>query len=452
MKILSLALISSLLTSSALFGVTLNPTKSENSLVIYNSGVALVHEKRELSIKKDESKIIYEDVASSIDTDSVNIILPKSIELFSQQYRFDKLTKNKLLNAYIGKDIEVKVKKDANEFKIIKAKLLSNDGVNAIIKTMTNYIITVDTKNIIFKNIPSELITKPSLVWNVKAKENLESKISIDYLIKNIRYKSDYILNLNQDKADLSGWITINNRSGKSFKNTSLNILAGDINRARENKVYYNSRKVVMAMDSAPSVKRKAFEGYHFYSIPFKVDISNNEKTQIKFVSQKGIDIKRKYSVRMSNPNHIKGEMKHSINQYVTIEGLKYPLPKGVVRTYSKLKGVNILLGESSINHTPKDSKISLLLGKNFDIKATETLINYDKSTWSIESDLKYSIKNSSNRAKTVEILIPFNNNEGSKVQSDESYSFTKGNMVTFNIRVKADSTKEFNVSFKTKR
>jgi hypothetical protein len=154
----------------------------------------------------------------------------------------------------------------------------------------------------------------------------------------------------------------------------------------------------------------------------------------------------------MSNPNHIKGEMKHSINQYVTIEGLKYPLPKGVVRTYSKLKGVNILLGESSINHTPKDSKISLLLGKNFDIKATETLINYDKSTWSIESDLKYSIKNSSNRAKTVEILIPFNNNEGSKVQSDESYSFTKGNMVTFNIRVKADSTKEFNVSFKTKR
>jgi hypothetical protein len=317
---------------------------------------------------------------------------------------------------------------------------------------MTNYIITVDTKNIIFKNIPSELITKPSLVWNVKAKENLESKISIDYLIKNIRYKSDYILNLNQDKADLSGWITINNRSGKSFKNTSLNILAGDINRARENKVYYNSRKVVMAMDSAPSVKRKAFEGYHFYSIPFKVDISNNEKTQIKFVSQKGIDIKRKYSVRMSNPNHIKGEMKHSINQYVTIEGLKYPLPKGVVRTYSKLKGVNILLGESSINHTPKDTKISLLLGKNFDIKATETLINYDKSTWSIESDLNYSIKNSSNRAKTVEILIPFNNNEGSKVQSDESYSFTKGNMVTFNIRVKADSTKEFNVSFKTKR
>jgi len=453
MKIISFSILSSLLISGTLFANTLNQNSANTSLIIYNSNVGLVHESRELKLKKDESKIIYEDVASTINTDSVNVNLPSAITLLSQQYRYDKLTHKKLLDAHIGKEISIKIKTNENKFKTIKATLLSNDGINSIVKIKNKDIITVESKNIIFKTIPEELITKPSLVWNIDTKKAVNSQIELDYLISQINWKSNYILNLKKDKADLSGWITIDNRSGKAFKNTNLHVLAGEINRARQPRVEYTRMaKSMSVMADSPAVSHQAHEGYHFYTVPFKVTLANNEKTQVKFIKQNNIDVKRKYSATMYNPNHLRGEIKHDVTQHVTFSGLKYPLPKGIVRSYSKLKNTNILLGESSLKHTPKDSPISLKLGKNFDVKVKETLEKRDDGRWNLDVDTKYSIKNSSSETKIVEILVPFNKNDGSKVTSDEKFTYTKGNLVTFKISVKAESSKEFKVHFKTKK
>ena len=451
MKILSIIAISSLFVS--LNALTLKEDNTQSSLVIYNSNIALVHEERVLDIKKDETKIIYEDVASSINTDSVNVVLPQDISIFSQQYRFDKLTQRKLLDAHIGKKIDVRVKDNAKNYQTISAILLSNDGVKCIVKTDSKIIVTVDTKNIIFKEIPEDLITKPSLVWNISSDAYIKSTIKIDYLINNINWKSNYILKLKDDTADLTGWITIDNRSGKSFKDTDLHVLAGDINKVSQVQPRYMRQKSMAVMaDSSVNVSHQAHEGYHFYTIPFKVSLSNNEKTQVKFIQEKNIDVKRKYSAKMYSPNHLKGEINHDVVQYVTFSGLKNPLPKGVVRSYSKLKKTNILLGESSLKHTPKDTPISLKLGKNFDVKVKETLVNFDDTKWQTNVDIKYTIKNSSKETKTVEILVPFNRNEGSKVTCEEKYEYTKGNLVTFNIEVQAESTQEFKVHFKTKK
>ena len=451
MKTLSLTIIFSILTTTTLFGLTLTPNTQNNSLIVYNSNIGLVHEVRKLNLKTDDKKIIYEGVASTINTDSVNVDLPNGITLFSQQYRFDKLTQKKLLDAHIGKKVSVRVEDNAKSFKTIQATLLSNDGANAIVKTDDKIIITVESKNIIFTSIPSELITKPSLVWNVSTSTDIESKMSIDYLINRIGWKSNYILNLKKDKANLTGWITIDNRSGKAFKDTNLHVLAGEINRAREPRVEYKMAKS-RVMNSEAVVNHQAHEGYHFYTIPFKVTLANNEKTQIKFIKENNLDVKRKYSATMQNPNYLRGEINHDVTQHITLKGFKYPLPKGIVRSYSKLKNTNILLGESSLKHTPKDTPISLKIGKNFDVKVKETLQKRDDGRWNLDIDLRYTVKNSSDEAKIIEILVPFNKNDRSEVSSDEKYTYTKGNLVTFNISVKPQSTKEFKVHFKTKK
>ncbi|MDQ7044444.1 MAG: hypothetical protein Q9M32_00825 [Sulfurimonas sp.] len=447
MKIILLLSALILVNASA---ITLPSTSSQNSLIVYNSNVGLVHEKRELKLQKNDRQIIYTGVASSINTDSVNVSLPSGISLYSQQYRYDKLSKAKLIDAHIGKSVQVKVAKDAKNFKVIDAVLLSNDGNSCIVKS-ENKIITVASKDIIFKSIPKELITKPSLVWNIKSKKNINSDLTIDYLINNISWKSNYILNLDGDNADLNGWITLDNRSGKSFKNTSLHVLAGELNRAQQPRHNYRVAKSMVMNDSMQGVTQQAHEGYHFYTIPFKVTLANNERTQIKFITQRDIPVKRKYTVTMSNPNYLRGESSRDVTQFISMKGLEYPLPSGIVRTYSKLEKTTILLGETRIKHTPKDTAISLKLGKNFDVKVKETLLNRDKGNWKLDVDAQYSIKNSSDETKDIEILIPFNKNDGSEVKSDVKYTFTKGNMVTFKLRVKANSTKKFKVFYRTK-
>ncbi|MCD6174068.1 MAG: hypothetical protein J7J96_09840, partial [Sulfurimonas sp.] len=95
---------------------------------------------------------------------------------------------------------------------------------------------------------------------------------------------------------------------------------------------------------------------------------------------------------------------------------------------------------------------ISLKIGKNFDVKVKETLQKRDDGRWNLDIDLRYTVKNSSDEAKIIEILVPFNKNDRSEVSSDEKYTYTKGNLVTFNISVKPQSTKEFKVHFKTKK
>ena len=388
MKKIYLGFISTLLLFS--YG---NATVLDNSLIVYNGNVGLVHESKNISIKKSDATITYEDVASTIETDSVNVKLPDSVKLYSQQYRFDKLTLTKLLDAHTDKPVQVRLMKDAKNFKIIDTTLLTNNGNSSLVRTKNKTIISVNSRDIIFKTIPSELLTKPSLVWNIKASKNLNTKMEIDYLIKNITWSSDYILNLNEKSARLSGWITIDNRSGKKFSDTSLYVLAGEINRATKPIYKREIMYVKSAMaDSAP-VSQEAHEGYHFYTIPFKVNLANNEKTQIKFTDKKSLKFSRKYSANLHNPLYLRGEIKSDVTQYIKLQGLDIPLPKGVVRTYSKLRDTSILLGETNIKHTPKDTKIDLKIGKNFDVKVTQTVLKRDDSQRYYIADINYTVK-----------------------------------------------------------
>lgn len=413
----------------------------ENSLLVYNGSIALVHEKRILDIKKDETQIVYEGVANTIQTDSINIKLPSSITLYSQQFRFDKLTHAKLLEAHIEKSIFFSNEKN----KQISATLLAYDNSKALVRTKENKIISINTEKIIFDNIPEELITKPSLVWNVDTKKTTKEAIEIDYLIHNLDYTNNYILDIDNKTATLSGWITINNRSGKAFNNTQLHVIAGEINR-QVHIPHYAVRS--MKADSNFEVATQAHEGYHLYTIPFKVNISNQEKTQIKFLEQKDIKFTRNYNATVSYPSLLTAMREHGVSQFISLEEQKFVLPKGVVRTYSKLNNQTILLGESSINHTAKNTSVELEIGKNFDTKVKENLVKSINNDKYIKNTIEYTLYNNSDEEKTISILVPFNKKIDSEIKSKQKYSFTKGNLATFIVSVKPNKTYTFEATF----
>ena len=200
MKNITLSTIALLLAVSSTYASTLNEKPTTNSLVVYNSNIGLVHEERQLSLDTKDTFIVYKDVASSIDTDSVNVKLPSGVTLYSQQYRYDKLTRAKLLEAFIGK--KVMVGKD-------KVTLLSYGGISCIIKTANNLIKSVNAKDIVFDAIPKALITKPSLVWNIKSeKVHDNSSMDLDYLIKNgCPYENLDFVAIENNQLDCLKWI-----------------------------------------------------------------------------------------------------------------------------------------------------------------------------------------------------------------------------------------------------
>ncbi|MGB6020099.1 MAG: hypothetical protein WBF77_10965 [Sulfurimonadaceae bacterium] len=445
-------LLISLFTSTLLSAGTVSSKPIDPSLVVYNGNLGLVHENRQMELNRGKQALVYNDVASSVITDSVNVTLPEGVTLYSQQYRFDQINAQKLALAHLGKSVKFYIK-TGSELMYKSGTLLSASS-QAVIKTAKTEIYTVPTSALIFSNIPKELITKPSLVWNVNAPKKSSTTLTLDYLINNISWKSNYVLNLDKKHADLSGWITIDNRSGKAFNNTKLTVLAGDINRA---VVPVNRRYMAKAataeMDGA-AVQELSHEGYHLYQIPFNVNLTNNEKTQIKFLDIKKITIERKYEVHLGNPFYFQGEQKHPVTQYLEIKSLEKVLPMGTIRSYSKEGETTLLLGESSINHTPKHEEVKVTLGKNFDLLAKSKMVSNSSDRYFNDSKVSYELTNRSKESKTVELLVPFTKRENgqSSISTKQKYSWKNGNMLSFNVAVKADSKKSFEVHFRAKK
>ena len=446
-------LLISLFTSSLLTAGTVSSKAIDPSLVVYNGNLGLVHENRQMQLDKGSQALIYNDVASSVITDSVNVTFPKGVILYSQQYRFDQINAQKLALAHLGKSVKFYIKTGSDL--MYKSGTLLSASSQAVIKTAQNEIYTVPTSALIFSDIPKELITKPSLVWNIKAPKKSDSLLTMDYLINNISWKSNYILNLSKDHVDLSGWISINNRSGKAFEDTKLTVLAGDINReVVPVKRRYMVKAAMMEMDGTAAVQELSHEGYHLYKIPFKVNLANNEKTQIKFLDIKHIPITRKYKANMGNPFYFQGEQKHAVTQYLEIKSLEKALPMGTIRSYSKEGETTLLLGESSINHTPKHEEIKVTLGKNFDLIVKSKMISNSSDRYYNDTKVSYELTNRSKKSKTVELLVPFikRGNGQSSVSTKKKYSWKNGNMLSFKVDVKADSKESFEVHFRAKK
>lgn len=439
------------LLSSLMFAASLSENPSDASLVIYNSGIGLVHEQRALSLDKGAQSIVYPGVATTVQTDSVNVKLPKGVTLYSQQYRFDKITLQKLLEAHIGKN--VRFRSGPEEAPVLREGVLLATAP-AVVRTDAGIESGIDAQDFLFEGIPDTLIMKPSLVWNVSAERAVRDEMNLDYLISNIGWKSDYVLHIDGDRGDLTGWITVDNRSGKRFEQIKLHLLAGEINRAMP-PVRYADVMMLEKTAAAPAVSEQAHEGYHLYTIPFKITLADNEKTQIKFLDRPSHKLTRRYEATALPPFAVSREQKHAVVQSAWLDPFDAPLPAGTVRTYSDAEGTTVLLGESTIANTPKNEKVELKLGKNFDLFAKEKLVERRDDGRYYDATVAYSLVNRSDERKTVALTVPgivSGNGFAVSVTTKAAYTRPDGNTIRFEQTLKPGETKSWEVDYKARK
>lgn len=445
-------LFTTLIAAPLLSAGALSSVVSAPSLVVYNTNLGLVHENRAVALEKGQQTLVCSDVPGSLIAESVNITLPKGVTLYSQQFRYDQINVNSLAQANLGKTVTFYIPTGSDL--MYKSGTLLYASSQALVKTADQKIYTVPITALVFDQTPKSLISKPSLVWNVNAPSSVKSTLSMDYLINNISWRSDYTLTLSQDFADLNGWITVNNRSGKAFNDTQLSLLAGNINRAAVPSERHYMAKAAFAESDAAAVQEHALEGYHLYPVPFKVSLANNESTQINFMRLKHIPVTHRYNTKLSYPHHIQSETKHQVNQYLVIKSLDQSLPMGTIRSYSKEKGEALLLGESMISHTPKHQSIDVALGKEIDLQVKEQMLDDNSDRYYSDTTVSYEVTNRSKTAKRIELLVPYVKRKNGQISVDtpQQYQWKDGNLLAFDVLVKADSKKVFDVHYRRKK
>ncbi len=368
-------------------------------LTVYNQDLALVSETRSVPLETGLNEVVYSDVAALIDPTSVSfqsLTDPEGTEVLEQNFEYDLVGSAKLLQKFIDQVIVVQTQ-DSQTY---TGTLLS--AVDNVILQGEDGAVTMlsqdQIRNIDFPALPEGLRTRPSLVWLIDAQQAGEHETAVTYLTNGMSWRADYVLLLNEDSTafDLNGWVTLDNRSGASYEDAMLKLVAGDINKVQE-PAY--ARDVVMMAEAAaapaPAVEQREFFEYHLYQVTRPVTVKDNQTKQIEFVTAQDVPATKFYVYDGAagyggygyGPVTDSGYGAQTGNTDVTVmlefrtdeaSNLETQLPAGRVRLYQQdVDGSQLLVGEDQIDHTPKNETVRLTVGNAFDIKGERVQTNY---------------------------------------------------------------------------
>jgi hypothetical protein len=438
--------------------------QTDIAVTIYNINMGLVKDQRAIQLAPGRSELRFMDVASQIIPTSVSfrsLAEPDRLQVLEQNYEYDLLNQQKLLDKYVGKEVRLYQKNPHSEREeIVNATIVSNNG--GPIYRIGNDITFGHPGRILFPGIPDDLIAKPTLVWLLENSLDDTQTVEATYLTNGITWRADYVLTLNEtdDRTDLSGWVTIDNRSGATYRNASLKLVAGDVNRLQEEPVYRERLLKTTAMPAAvPSFKEESFFEYHIYTLQRPATVKDNQSKQINLVTASTIPVRKEFLLKGQNSYYYSPYGETMANQkvgvYVEIDNRKehnlgMPLPKGTVRVYKHDSDGSLqFVGEDAIDHTPKDEKVRVKLGDAFDVVGTRKQTDWKKTaTDTYEAAFEVTLRNHKKEDVVVKVVEPV---PGDWTMLSSSMGYRKGDAFTAEFQVPVAKDGEAKLTYRVR-
>ncbi len=356
-------------------------------------GYAVIKQERDLDITGPLGTYEFTDVAALLDPTTVrfeSLTDPDGTKVLEQDYRFDLLSMDKMLERYIGQEII---------FGGRSMKLLSIAGGGMLLQDPEGPInFQQGYHGVQFPELAEGLVLEPTLVWKLAANTGGTHATRISYQATGITWWADYNIvwnegaDANSGTVDVGAWVSILNQSGGTYEDAKLKLVAGDVHRAQpgrgggRNEMMY--ARAAIAEDSMKGFEEKSFFEYHLYTLGRPTTIPDRSTKQLElFAPANGIPADKvmvydgtaqvpwwHYSSAITDRNF--GVNSNSkVEVFVRFDnteehGLGVPMPSGRIRV-SKLDeadGSLEFIGEDVIDHTPREEEIMIKLGNAFDV------------------------------------------------------------------------------------
>ncbi len=431
------------------------------TITIYNQNFGLVREVRSLDIARGRVELEFGDVASSIQPETVHLrsLGRNPLRVLEQNYQYDLLSPQKLLEKYVGRNVTVyRWNNVTGEEEPTEAKVLAvNQGTVLQIgdEITFNY-----PGRIGFPELPENLIARPTLVWLLDSPA-ARPRVEVSYLTNNLNWKADYVMVINDDdtRGDLTGWVTLTNQSGAAYPNAELKLVAGDVQRVNEG--YFRDeikmqRAMAAEVAADAAFTEESFFEYHLYTLGRPTNLKENEQKQVTLLEADAFRLDKKliyygaaYYYRGSYGQVVSNQ---KVGVYLDFKNseknrLGMPLPKGVVRVYKKdSSGAEQFIGEDLIDHTPRDEKVRIKMGEAFDVVGDRRQMNYEViSSCVSESTWKVDLRNHKDDDVTVQLYEPIG---GDWRILSSSHRATKVDAHTFTFDVEVPARGETSVEY----
>ncbi len=397
------------------------------ALTIYNQDLALIKDSRSVILEHGENALAWRDVSARIRPETAllrNPAHPGSFSLIEQNFDFDLLTPQKLLEKHVGRKLRIIKTHPASGVETSEeATLLSANG-GAVLQ-FADRVESHPPGRLAYQTLPENLRDRPTLVIRLDAASAGNQELELSYLSGGLSWKADYVgeLSTKEDLLALNGWVTLTNQSGASYPNARLQLVAGDVNRVREEIAQYAARTMAMpATAPAPRVSEESLFEYHLYTLDRPTTVADNQTKQVALLSAPQVPVKKEFRLQGADYYYRNSQSelgrKLKVGVFVEFENkggnLGIPLPKGTLRIYKRDAAGNAqFIGEDRIDHTPKNETVRLKLGDAFDITADKKQTDFQKVggwsryTYVYEAAFQIELKNAKNEAVTVKVVEP---------------------------------------------
>jgi hypothetical protein len=418
--------------------------QTELAVTVYNSDIALVRDTRNLQLARGTSDLHFMDIAATVNPATVHfrsLTEPSRVSVVEQNYEYDLLDPDKLLRKYIGRDVTlIRNRPTGNggyREEEVTARLLSyNTG--PVWRVNGEIVTGLHADHIRFPELPGNLYSRPTLIWTLDNSGGQRHRVEASYLAGRLAWNADYVLTVGRDDkaADIDGWVTLQNNSGTQFRNASLQLVAGDLNRVRNELGRMAAMEAPMAQRAADSkMAQEAFSDYHLYTLGRKTSINNAETKQVSMLGASGFPVQKRYVVSgqhfyYRNAQHPGSPLKDIVQVFYQFKneeptGLGLPMPAGVVRVYqADSKGGIQFVGEDRINHTPKNETLNIKIGNAFDVVCERKQTDFQRIASNVyEVEYEVTLRNQKASGITVEVNEPIG---GTWTMLRSSYNWTK--------------------------
>ncbi|GLR47566.1 DUF4139 domain-containing protein [Sphingomonas astaxanthinifaciens] len=385
------------------------------AVTIYNNNLALVQDRRELTLPAGRSRQEFPDVSAQIRAETVTLA-GSDIGIVEQNFDYDLLSPSALMQKAVGETITiVRINPATGAETRERARVLAANGgvvlqIGDRIEVLRDDGLPV---RVIFDKVPEGLRPRPTLSVTLTAPRGGRQPVTLTYLTPGLGWDADYVALFDEaaGRMNVQGWITLNNQSGTAYRNAEVVLVAGAVGgeAQRYDGRFRPSPPPPLRNAGTETANRERIGDYYLYPLPERTTIAQAQQKQVSFLDVSGAPAQRAYEYR----NGWLGSSDQPVSANTVLrfstgrtQGLGDALPAGTVRVYQRdSRGTPQFVGESRIGHTPMGSELGLTTGQAFDIKVQPTVeqrtrLDSDGSRW--RTAMRYKLTNASPRPVTV--------------------------------------------------
>jgi hypothetical protein len=466
-QIISIASLAGLM-AQAIFG-------AEPALTIYNQDFAVVRDTVPLDLQSGVNTVRYADATARLEPDSVILRDPAgkhSLQIWEQNYRNDPVTQELLLSLFEGKPLDfetIRLKDNTQARELISGKVIRSGYVpgggseQPIIEVNGKLQFTLPGTPL-FPDLGDDTVLKPTLNWLLQSDKPGKFDAEVSYITGGFTWEADYNLVSPEkgDTVDLIGWVTMNNQSGKTFRDAKIKLMAGDVNKIQPAGVTMlegmRTKAMNMAMADESAVTEKAFDEFHLYTLARPTTLLDRETKQVEFVRATDVKAPVIYVYDGSSDYRFYGGLNYNqdfgregnkkvrvMREFVNAETnhLGSALPKGKLRFYRRdADGQMEFVGEDRIDHTPRNETIRVTTGNAFDLVGERKQTSFHVDTADKWLDESFEIKLRNRKSVPVEICVVehlYRWNNWEITQKSDDFKKIDAQTIEFRVPVKPD-------------